>query len=148
MNATVSDGRITIIFSHKLSAANYDRYLRHLEDAFYAKQNCELAQSGDAISMDLPAGITTEPDERLKDVNLVFSDEEEAMEWEAKMMLWRQKLPEPNKRRLSRALTIEQLNEELDEAGKGVVVGFLVRTRETQTNIYRARANIHGTYFF
>lgn len=97
MNATVSDGRITVTFSHKTSAANYDKYLQHLDDAFYKLQKCELAESGDKISMDLPASITTEPDQRLKDVTLVFSDDEEALAWEKKMILWKERLPEANR---------------------------------------------------
>ncbi len=134
MNATVCNGRITIIFSHKLSAINYNRYLQNLEDAFYEKQNCVLAESGDKISMDLPANITSEPDGRLKDVNLIFSDEEEALAWEEMMILWEQRLPEANKRKLSRALTIELLNEKIRRAEVLVSTGFCVYTLAPPSN--------------
>lgn len=134
MNATVSDGRITVIFSHKTSATNYDRYLQCLDDSFYEKQNCELAESGDRISMDLPTNITTEPSGRLKDVNLVFADAEEALAWEKKMILWKQRLPEANRRMLSRDLTVEHFSDEIIRAGRQSAEGLFVPTSIAPTN--------------
>ncbi|KAH8757925.1 hypothetical protein F5883DRAFT_566758 [Diaporthe sp. PMI_573] len=109
LNATVSDGRIT--------------------------RNCKLAESGDEISMDLPAGITAEPVDRLKDVDLSFTDAEEALAWEEKMILWKYRLPEANKRRLSRALTVEHFADEIAASGQRIDVGLLMSTNLVTTNL-------------
>ncbi|KAH8742698.1 hypothetical protein F5883DRAFT_575808 [Diaporthe sp. PMI_573] len=146
LNATVSDGRITVRFSHKASATIYDKYLQRLEDAFYEKRNCKLAESGDEISMDLPAGITAEPVDRLKDVDLSFTDAEEALAWEEKMILWKYRLPEANKRRLSRALTVEHFADEIAASGQRIDVGLLMSTNLVTTNL--GNITIAGTQSF
>ncbi|AEO67520.1 uncharacterized protein THITE_160849 [Thermothielavioides terrestris NRRL 8126] len=125
LNATISDRRITIIFSHKASAINYDKYLQSLDDSFYEKHNCELAKSGDRISLDLPADITAETNNRFKDVTLVFADAEAALTWERKMILWRERLPQANKRRLSRAFAVELFSGELARARPQADLEFL-----------------------
>jgi transposase len=113
MTATISDGRITVTFSRKAAAADFNNYLKCLNNDFYDEQVCELAELGAQVSLNLPSGIVTEPQRRPKDVDLIFDSAQDAEAWEKKMILWNQKLPEANKRRLSRDLTFEKLNENI-----------------------------------
>ncbi|KAH8757860.1 hypothetical protein F5883DRAFT_566506, partial [Diaporthe sp. PMI_573] len=127
LNATVSDGRITVRFSHKASATIYDN--RETKSPW-----------------DLPAGITAEPVDRLKDVDLSFTDAEEALAWEEKMILWKYRLPEANKRRLSRALTVEHFADEIAASGQRIDVGLLMSTNLVTTNL--GNITIAGTQSF
>jgi hypothetical protein len=119
MNATVSDGRVTITFSHEASATNYFKYLKNLEKPFYKNHEFkfEIAEFESMVSMNLPSEITAEPRERPKDVVLAFNDPREAVEWESEMIVWEKEANQENKRRLSRSLTVEGFNKKLEREG-------------------------------
>lgn len=146
LNATISNGRITISFSHNASATIYDKYLQRLEDSFYENQNCKLAELGHEISLDLPTGITGEPVDRPKDVELSFTVAEEALAWEQKMILWAGMPPESSKLRLSRGLTVEQFADEL--AGKGIDEAHLMAANSVITSNCVTNKGIGGSVYF
>lgn len=114
LNATVSDGRITISFSHKASARYYNNYLKNLTNSFYKEHECEIAESEDEVSMKLPSGIITEPQKGPKDVVLVFNNQDEALAWESEMIVWERKSDQAEKKRLlSRSFTVESFEEKM-----------------------------------
>ena len=102
--------RLTIYFSHPASAESYHNYLQNL-GSFCAEQDCKIAESGEEVSMYLPSDITPVIVNRGRDVILVFEDEDKAMAWEEKMILWTGR--KEQKLNLSRSFTVQAFNDKL-----------------------------------
>src|SRR4051794_20730852 len=91
VGATVDGSRMTITFSQKACAQQYNDYLKTLGDLFYETQQCGFSASQNAVFMSLPPEITAAPPspDEPNSVTLTFKDKAEATTWEQEMILWK-----------------------------------------------------------
>jgi hypothetical protein len=117
LNAKVTgpsdDQRLTITFSHPVSARLYHQYLRQLDRmGIQPNQDSQIEEGKKEVSMRLPSNIKPIGEEGSKDVVLEFEDEGEAVAWEQKMILWTGNIEK--KRSLSRSIRVNALSDKIE----------------------------------
>jgi hypothetical protein len=122
--------RITITFSHKSSAEQYNEYLT-TSNFSHDRHHCYIDKS---VSMNLPPETTSRSINGGKGVVLVFKDEEEAMAWETQMILWgKGKDQDKRERSIVQNWKVGDFNEKLGLPSPGL--------RDTVYAVHRGRSS-------